>query len=200
MADVQVLTIASLLKLFNLKGLYMFSYSWLLGMSFWVTFFGGVIAYRALPRQQFGALQHRTFPVYFVISISLSSGLLAAWTLAHPDIMTNYTSFRNPDVAQAYVLGTIAILQGFNQFWVGPLTSKTMFQRHKLEKEEGKAYNDEGVSDEMKALNRKFAQLHGWSSLANLYAFLAAAFHGLWIANYGLNQFSAPSSLIKHLS
>lgn len=95
-----------------------------------------------------------------------------------------------------------------------------MFQRHKLEKEEGKAYSDEGVSnyfrisanrhctltcypkvsDAMKALNRKFSQLHGWSSLANLYAFLAAAFHGLWIANYGLDQFSSPSSLIKHLS
>ncbi len=56
------------------------------------------------------------------------------------------------------------------------------------------------VSEEMKALNRKFSQLHGWSSLANLYAFLAAALHGLWIANYSLDQFSSPSSLIKHLS
>lgn len=80
-----------------------------------------------LARQQFGALQHRTFPVYFVISISLSSGLLAAWTLAHPDILNNFTSVRNPEVAQAYVLGTIALLQGVNQFWVGPLTSKWVF-------------------------------------------------------------------------
>jgi hypothetical protein len=41
------------------------------------------------------------------------------------------------------------------------------------------------VSD-MKALNAKFARLHGYSSLANLIAFLALAFHGLWIGNYGV--------------
>ena len=37
----------------------------------------------------------------------------------------------------------------------------------------------------MKALNKLFAQLHGISSLANLTAFLALAFHGLWIGNVG---------------
>lgn len=34
-----------------------------------------------------------------------------------------------------------------------------MFQRHKLEKEEGKSYNDADVSAEMKALNKKFSQV-----------------------------------------
>lgn len=81
-----------------------------------------------------------------------------------------------------------------------------MFQRHKLEKAEGKSYNEAGVSpclqilgvsvtkfrlqvsDEMKALNRKFAKLHGYSSLANLAAVLAAAFHGLWIGSKGLGS------------
>ena len=36
---------------------------------------------------------------------------------------------------------------------------RIMFQRHKLEKAEGKSYNDADVSAEMKALNRKFAQV-----------------------------------------
>ena len=63
---------------------------------------------------------------------------------------------------------------------------RVMFQRHKLEKEEGKAYNDAGVSDKMKALNRKFGMLHGWSSLLNLDAVIALIFHGLWIGRYGL--------------
>lgn len=75
-----------------------------------------------------------------------------------------------------------------------------MFQRHKLEKMEGKAYNEPTVrlntilpislilmslkvSAKMKALNKTFAQLHGISSLANLTAFLALLFHGLWIGN-----------------
>lgn len=42
------------------------------------------------------------------------------------------------------------------------------------------------VSSDMKTLNAKFARLHGYSSLANLVAFLSLAFHGLWIGNYGI--------------
>jgi hypothetical protein len=78
-----------------------------------------------------------------------------------------------------------------------------MFQRHKLEKEEGKSYNEKGVklplfnfyllvlrsikvSDDMKALNRRFGMLHGISSLANLGSVLALAFHGLWLGNSGI--------------
>ena len=63
-----------------------------------------------------------------------------------------------------------------------------MFERHKLEKAEGKSYNDEGVSDKMKALNKKFAQAHGFSSIFNLDSFIAVTFHGLWIARYGLGN------------
>jgi hypothetical protein len=61
-----------------------------------------------------------------------------------------------------------------------------MFQRHKLEKEEGKNYNEPGVSAQMRALNAKFGMLHGISSLANLVAVIALTFHGLWIGSYGL--------------
>ena len=63
-----------------------------------------------------------------------------------------------------------------------------MFQRHKLEKAEGKQYTDEGVSAEMKALNKKFAQAHGISSMFNLDALIALIFHGLWIGRYGLGN------------
>lgn len=75
--------------------------------------------------------------------------------------------------------------------------------RYKLEKEEGKDASDPNVSlsrdrctcsanyclkasTDMKKLNAKFARLHGYSSLANLIAFLALAFHGLWIASFGV--------------
>lgn len=84
------------------------------------------------------------------------------------------------------------------------MITRTMFQRHKLEKAEGKSYNEAGVchsafqiastrltgsmqvSAEMKVLNSKFARLHGYSSLANLSAVIACIFHGLWIGNKGL--------------
>ncbi len=83
-----------------------------------------------------------------------------------------------------------------------------MFRRWKQEKDEGKQATDPGVrlgflsnlsltvnetqmiqvSAEMKALNSKFAKLHGLSSLANLHAVIALLFHGLWIANRGLGS------------
>jgi hypothetical protein len=71
-------------------------------------------------------------------------------------------------VAQVYALASILIEQSANYFVIEPLTNRTMLQRQKLEKEEGKLYNDTGVSSEMKALNATFGQLHGIASLAKL--------------------------------
>ncbi|KAJ6604276.1 hypothetical protein DFH09DRAFT_1122181 [Mycena vulgaris] len=173
----------SLLNLFSSSGLYVVAYGWLFGMSLWISFFGGVIAYKTLPRAQFGALQHKTFPIYFVLSIILGSTLLGLWTLKHPVVLTHYASPLVADVAQAYALAFVIISQGSNYFIVGPLTSKTMFERMRLEKDEGKTYNESGVSDNMKALNRRFGMLHGVSSLANLGAVIALGFHGLSIGS-----------------
>ncbi|KAK7468665.1 hypothetical protein VKT23_003169 [Stygiomarasmius scandens] len=186
MAKVEVLTTASVVSLFSPKSLYLVGYGWLLGMSIWVTFFGGVIAYKALPRHQFGALQHKTFPIYFVISILLSAGLTGVWTLSHPNVQKYIQDPFVADVAQAYTLASVCLAQSLNYFVVGPMTSKTMFQRQRLEKSEGKNYNEPGVSEEMKALNRRFGSLHGISSLANLWAVIGLIFHGLWIGNTGI--------------
>ncbi|TFY52071.1 hypothetical protein EVJ58_g10215 [Rhodofomes roseus] len=144
----------------------------------------GPIAYRALPRHQFGALQHRVFPIYFVQSIVASAVLLVLWVRAHPAVSA-HLSPAVADVAQTYTLSSVLVMQSANHFVAGPLTSKIMFDRHKLEKAEGKSYSEEGVSDAMKALNSKFSTLHGVSSLLNLFAVIALLFHGLWISNAG---------------
>lgn len=75
-------------------------------------------------RQQFGALQHKTFPIYFVISISISTVLLALWTYSHPGVVSRLHEPKVGDVAQVYALGTVLLAQCFNYFLVGPLTSK----------------------------------------------------------------------------
>lgn len=75
-------------------------------------------------RQQFGALQHQTFPVYFNMSIALAGGLMALWSFGHPSVLSNLTNPRIADVAQFYALGSVAAAQGVNQLIVGPLTSK----------------------------------------------------------------------------
>ncbi|KAF5377611.1 hypothetical protein D9615_005124 [Tricholomella constricta] len=143
-------------------------------------------------RQHFGNLQHKTFPIYFVLSIILSSSLLVLWTISHPHVITHIAHPTVADVAQAYALTIVLLGQGFNYFTIGPLTSKIMFMRRKLEKEEGKTYNEPGISVEMKALNRQFGMLHGVSSLVNLAAVIALSFHGLWIGNAGVRGRVSP--------
>ncbi|KAF5375175.1 hypothetical protein D9758_000046 [Tetrapyrgos nigripes] len=187
MAKPAVLTTSSLTSLlFNPKSLYIVSYGWLVGMSIWVTFFGGIIAFKALPRHQFGMLQHKTFPVYFVLSILLSVGLTGYWTVSHPDVLEYINDPFVADVAQAYTLASVFLAQAANHLVIGPMTSKTMFQRQKLEKSEGKNYNEVSVSEEMKVLNRRFGILHGISSMLNLWAVLALIFHGLWVGGNGI--------------
>ena len=75
-------------------------------------------------RQHFGNLQHKSFSLYFVISLILSSSLLGLWTFSHPDVMTHIARPDVADVAQAYALMTVLLCQGLNFFVVGPLTSK----------------------------------------------------------------------------
>ena len=72
----------------------------------------------------FAALQHQTFPIYFVISITLSSSMLALWTWSHPDVITYILRPNVADVAQAYALGSVLLSQSLNYFVVGPMTSK----------------------------------------------------------------------------
>lgn len=187
MAHLERITFSSLSGLvFNPSSLYLVGYAWLFGMSFWISFFGGVIAYKTLPRQHFSNLQHKTFPIYFLSSIILSGGLLFLWTKSHPAVISHITEPSVADVAQAYALGVVFLSQASNYFVIGPLTSKTMFQRQRQEKEEGKSYSDPGVSDALKALNRRFGMLHGISSLLNLAAVIALGLHGLWIGNTGV--------------
>ena len=75
-------------------------------------------------RQQFGNLQHRTFPIYFSISIALSSSLLALWSLNHSTVLAFPLRVDIGDVAQAWALGAVLLAQVANQFVIGPLTSQ----------------------------------------------------------------------------
>ncbi|KAH6917428.1 hypothetical protein BKA70DRAFT_334593 [Coprinopsis sp. MPI-PUGE-AT-0042] len=183
MKQAEVLTFGSLFELASLNGAYLIAWAWVFGMSVWISFFQGFISFRALPRHQFGNLQHKTFPVYFGLSIILTSGLLGGWVYKNPELLSSLTYVRRADVAQAYALGTTLLGQASNHFVFTPMATKIMFQRHKLEKDEGVDYKNPKASPEMKELSKKFGVLHGVSSLINLFAIIALAFHGLSIAN-----------------
>jgi hypothetical protein len=80
-------------------------------------------------RQQFGNLQHKTFPIYFGLSLGLSSALTAAWAWTHPDVASYITSPRVGDVAQLYTLGSVALSMAANLFVIGPMTSRQVSAR-----------------------------------------------------------------------
>lgn len=77
----------------------------------------------------FGTLQHSTFPVYFNLSILLTGGLLGLWGYGHPAVLQSYAEPQLVDVAQAYTLGSVILVQAANQFIIGPMTSKYVRSR-----------------------------------------------------------------------
>jgi len=139
-----------------------------------------------LARRQFGALQHRLFPVYFGSGIALSVALLALWVYAHPSVLVSVTSPTIGDVAQAYALAAVALSYSANYAFIGPLTARLVQQRYKLEANEGKTYTASDVSTTMKALNTKFDRVHSMSISTNMVAIVGLIFHALWIGNGGL--------------
>ncbi|KAG9039221.1 hypothetical protein FRB95_011806 [Tulasnella sp. JGI-2019a] len=173
-------------SLLSAEGAYLLAFSMLFGMNIWNNFIGGFIAVRTLPRQQFGMLQAKQFPWFFGISTGLSTFLLSQWLYGHPDVLSNFTQIWNVNVLQAFTLVVINTMYTLNTLFISPATTRVMFRRHKLEREEKKSHIDADVSVEMKVLNRRFGMLHGMSSLTTLIATLGTVFHGLWLANHGL--------------
>lgn len=112
--------------------------------------------------------------------------LLATFTYANPYVRANYTSLSHPVVYQAFTLLTSTVAHAVNWFYLGPEATKVMYRRHRLERAEGKDSRDANVSAQMKQLNKEFGTLHSISSLLNLAAFGGVLFHGLWLAQYGL--------------
>lgn len=53
------------------------SYGILCGTTIWHSFIGGPLAYKTLPRQQFGTLQGRLFPPFFALQVLTGSICLA---------------------------------------------------------------------------------------------------------------------------
>ncbi|CED84996.1 Uncharacterized conserved protein [Phaffia rhodozyma] len=171
--------------LFNGRSAHLLAFAYSFGLNTWQTFAGGILAYKALPRINFRNLQNKIFPIYFLTNSIAAAVMLGSQVYRHPLKQSIFT-LSSPESFQAVSLGLNLAFYVLNALWIGPLTTKVMFQRAKLEKEEGKSYSDDGISEEMKVLNSSFSKLHGVSSLLNLGALIVTTVHGLWIANYGL--------------
>ncbi|GAB4841753.1 hypothetical protein Ancab_022475 [Ancistrocladus abbreviatus] len=155
------------------------------GAALWVTFIGGIIMFKNLPRHQFGNLQSKMFPAYFTLVGVCCAVSVAAFGYLHP--------WKSSSPAEKYQLGFLAFSFLFsltNLFIFTPMTIQLMKQRHKVEREQnigeevGGSKNREvaKVNPELAAMNKKFGMIHGLSSLANISSFGCLAMHSWYLA------------------
>nr|BBD82320.1 unknown protein [Oryza sativa Indica Group]BBF89978.1 putative transmembrane protein 205 [Oryza rufipogon] len=161
-----------------------FATAW--GAALWVTFIGGIVMFKYLPRHQFGSLQGKMFPAYFMLISVCSAISVAAFAYLHP--------WKTASTIERYQLGFLISALGFdlsNLLVFTPMTTEMMMRRHKIEKdlgigsEVGFSKNAEvaRTSPTLAAMNKKFGMIHGLSSLANIMAFGSLAMHSWYLAS-----------------
>lgn len=147
------------------------------------------MAFRSLPRAQFATLQSALFPIYFGLQTALPAVLALTFPAERTAIGTSASSFAGvlEPANRLHVLTPLSIVfvAGLvNAAYVGPLTTKTMRERKHQETKDGKKSYDAGPhSPEMQALNRKFGQLHGASTLVNLAGVVATLWYGFYLGD-----------------
>ncbi|XP_075491592.1 uncharacterized protein LOC142529823 [Primulina tabacum] len=160
-----------------------FSTAW--GAALWVTFIGGIIMFKNLPRHQFGNLQSKMFPAYFSMVGVCCAVALGAFGYLHP--------WKSSGAAEKYQLGFLLAAFGFNLSNLvvfTPMTIEMMKERHKMEREAnigeevGWTKNQEVAKKNPKlaSMNKKFGMIHGLSSLANIMSFGSLAIHSWYLA------------------
>eukprot|EP01018_Ginkgo_biloba_P027425 Gb_39605 [translate_table: standard] len=173
--------LAVVLKLAHLLS---FATSW--GAALWVTFIGGIIMFKNLPRHQFGNLQGKLFPAYFSMVAVCGAICVAAFSFMHP-----WSSASSVEKLQ---IGLLVSSLGFtlsNLLIFTPITMNMMRLRHKVERDEnigdevGMSKNREVAkrNPKLAEVNKKFGMLHGLSSLANLLSFGSLTMHSWYLAS-----------------
>ncbi|XP_055818068.1 uncharacterized protein LOC129887133 [Solanum dulcamara] len=168
-----------------LKLAHLLCFSTAFGAALWVTFIGGIIMFKNLPRHQFGNLQSKMFPAYFSMVGVCCAVSVGSFGYLHP--------WKTASAAEKYQLGFILAAFAFNLsnlFVFTPMTIQMMKQRHKIEREAnigeevGWTKNQEvaKVNPKLSAMNKKFGMIHGLSSLANIFSFGCLAMHTWYLA------------------
>ncbi|KAB1200692.1 hypothetical protein CJ030_MR0G006569 [Morella rubra] len=168
-----------------LKMAHLLCFSTAFGTALWVTFIGGIIMFKNLPRHQFGNLQSKMFPAYFSLVGICCAISVGSFGYLHP--------WKSSSTAEKYQLGFLLSSFAFNLanlFVFTPMTIEMMKQRHKVERESnigeetGWSKNVEAakVNPKLAAMNKKFGMIHGFSSLANIMAFGSLAMHSWYLA------------------
>ncbi|KAF1967143.1 hypothetical protein BU23DRAFT_559584 [Bimuria novae-zelandiae CBS 107.79] len=125
----------------------------------------------------FSTLQKSTFPAYFTLQ-TLTPVLMALTYPSGPSAL--WTQKASGDGLAFWLTTTMFVTGLVNWAYVGPQTTEIMKVRKHQETKDGKKSYDKGPhSREMEELNRRFAVLHGVSSLVNLVGFLGMCWYGV---------------------
>ncbi|XVF73987.1 hypothetical protein PTKIN_Ptkin13bG0025800 [Pterospermum kingtungense] len=166
------------------------------GMSVWVTFISSYVLAGVLPRQQFGVVQSKMYPVYFrAMAYSIGSALLGHLL----------GSSNKSHMFQAFNLLSSLVMVLFNAMYLEPKATKVMFERMKMEKEEGRGRDDlvaeppsvtnsaatktketpspeqEVVMNRIARLNERLKKLNTKSSLLNVLTLMALTWHLVYL-------------------
>lgn len=147
-----------------------FAYSGLFGVTCYQSFFAGIVAYRALPVEMFGKLQHRVFPGYFKIQTALTAVVLAT------------VPFQGDNKIEYSALAVNLISALYNLLYIMPRAHVIIEKREEQQKIEGKGYKDPDASQTMKDLNAAFAALHAKSMIANVAVIVGTFTYGTLFA------------------
>lgn len=146
------------------------TYAIFLGTNVWNSFFVGITMFKNMPRQMFGRVQSKLFPLYFGLTTSCNALLLGSLMLVPSSLST--TS----------VLATLGASLGaslLNWLVLEPKCTSLMFERYDLENKEGKTESD---LNRIKELYKEFGKYHGLSSVVNLVVLCCASSHGWSLA------------------
>ncbi|CAI0453017.1 unnamed protein product [Linum tenue] len=157
------------------------------GTSVWVTFISSYVLANVLPRQQFGVVQSKVYPVYFQ-AMGLSTGLALLGHLLGRG--SNFVSAKS-EMLQAFNLVAAIALVVVNGMYIEPLATKAMFERMRIEKEEGRGRaagaelaeedaeekEEEETNSRLSRLNSRVKRLNSYSSWLNILALMALTWH-----------------------
>ncbi|KAJ3292237.1 hypothetical protein HDU79_001576 [Rhizoclosmatium sp. JEL0117] len=155
------------------------------GMVLHTTFVASVIQFKSLPRQTFGLLQSKQFPIYFGLCAGLGLFLTySTYRLSHFPEPKGFLDTISKNIATSTAKSHDAWNVGFmaaattgafaNLLVVGPATRKVKQLREQFEKTGAEVPKD---------ISKRFGRLHGISSLLNLVMVGAVVANCLWVGN-----------------
>uniref|UniRef100_A0A7N0VN18 TMEM205-like domain-containing protein n=1 Tax=Kalanchoe fedtschenkoi TaxID=63787 RepID=A0A7N0VN18_KALFE len=174
------------------------------GMAVWVTFVSSNVMSRALPRQQFGVLQSKIYPVYFrAMAYSVGMSLLGHLLGQRRRLWSD-----KAEMFQGYNLGLALGMVMINLHYLEPRASKVMFERMKEEKEEGRGRDpylvpestrttepdvtvagqqdkpvpNDKSQDRIFILSQKLKKLNSHSSLVNVVSLMSLTWHLVYLS------------------